>query len=217
MTTGREVQITLPGPAEGQARGDVGEHLQAKAAGLDAVNTTLHGLRAGKSDTGDQRGRLESAFENAAIGMGLLDLEGRWLKVNRALGDITGLELETLLVTPLDAITHEDDLDIDRAQRRQLMARAIPSYQIEKRFNVGKREVWVLVTVSLVHDAEGDPAARDRPGPGHLRAEGAQARLELPDGPRFPDRPVQPAPLRAGAHAARSSARRATEPAAPCS
>ena len=150
------------GPGHARPRGPRGrawafnEHLLAEVADLDAVNGTL---RADLPMSG--RGpealseRLESAFENAAIGMGLLDLEGRWLQVNQALCEITGLEKERLLVTSLDSITHEDDLDIDGAQHRQLMASAIPSYQIEKRFNVGKREIWVLVTSSLVHDAGG--------------------------------------------------------------
>ena len=158
MTADAETSSIPPGGGDGRARARVDEHLLAEVANLDAVNATLRpGRRRSGRDAGTLSERLESAFENAAIGMGLLDLEGRWLQVNQALCDITGLDVDVLLVTPLDAITHEDDVDVDRAQQRQLMSRAIPSYQIEKRLNVGKREIWALVTSSLVHDAGGTP------------------------------------------------------------
>ena len=158
VTADTETSPIPPDRGEKRARKDVQERLLAEVTRLDAVNATLRAdPGAGGRDTEALSERLESAFENAAIGMGLLDLEGCWLQVNQALCEITGLELDQLLVTSLDAITHEDDVDVDRAQRRQLMARAIPSYQIEKRLNAGKREIWVLVTSSLVHDAGGTP------------------------------------------------------------
>ncbi len=158
MTPDAEASPVPPDGGEGPARSRVDEHLRAEVAGLDAVNATLRTVvPVGAQDAGTLSERLESAFENAAIGMGLLDLDGHWLQVNQALCEITGLDMDRLLVTSLDAITHEDDVDIDRAQQRQLMSRAIASYQIEKRLNAGKREIWALVTSSLVHDAGGTP------------------------------------------------------------
>ena len=108
-------------------------------------------------DAGERRERFESAFESAAIGMGLIDLEGRWLQVNQALCEITGMERAQLVVTSLDAITHPDDLDLEHEQHRRLLDGAIPSYRIEKRFLGADEEIWALVTVSLVHDAAGEP------------------------------------------------------------
>jgi len=102
--------------------------------------------------------RFRSAFGHAAIGMALVSTDGRWLQVNPALCDIVGYSEPELLATTFQAITHPDDLDTDLAYVRQMLAREIRYYQMEKRY-IHKRGhvVWILLSVSLVHDKEGKP------------------------------------------------------------
>ena len=59
---------------------------------------------------------FQSAFEFAAIGMALASPEGKWLRVNRSICDITGYSEAELLERTFQDITHPDDLDLSRRQ-----------------------------------------------------------------------------------------------------
>ena len=113
-----------------------------------------------KSDRGlrEVRERFESAFNNAPIGMALIDMDGRWLQVNDALCRITGRSGVELKATTLGAITHPDDLDLGAESLKQLLAGEIPSLQVEKRYHhAWGHHVWVLVTSSIVRDPRHRP------------------------------------------------------------
>ena len=102
--------------------------------------------------------RFRGAFEAAAIGMCLVGLDGRFLKVNRSLCQIAGYCEDELLDLTFQAITHPDDLEADLALVQQLLAGAIPNYHLEKRYiRKGGSIVWVLLSVSLVRNAAGEP------------------------------------------------------------
>ena len=102
--------------------------------------------------------RFASAFEHAAIGMALVGLDGRWLKVNRALCELVGYSQAGLLMRSFQDITHPDDLETDLENMRKLVAGKIPSCRMEKRyFHLRGRIVTVLSSVSLVRDAAGRP------------------------------------------------------------
>lgn len=102
--------------------------------------------------------RFRSAFEHAPIGMALMGLDGRFLKVNASLLEIVGYSEEELLDLNFQVITHPDDLEADLAYLDQLIAGKIRSYQIEKRYiHKFGHEVWALLNGSLVHDAYGKP------------------------------------------------------------
>ncbi len=102
--------------------------------------------------------RFRNAFEDAAIGMAVVALDGRWVRVNRALCDIVGYTPEELLVTDFQAITHPDDLYNDLDQVRRVVAGELTTYQMEKRYvhNDG-RTVYVLLAVSLIRGVAGEP------------------------------------------------------------
>ncbi|MBK1817103.1 PAS domain S-box protein [Luteolibacter yonseiensis] len=102
--------------------------------------------------------RFASAFEHASIGMALVSPEGHWLKVNRALCELLGYTPEELFTQTFQDITHPDDLDIDLAHMQSVIDGKAPSYQMQKRYlDKEGRLVWVLLSVSLVRDADGKP------------------------------------------------------------
>jgi PAS domain S-box-containing protein len=101
---------------------------------------------------------FRSAFDYAAIGMALVALDGRWLKVNHSLCEIVGYSEQELLATAFQAITHPDDLDTDLGYAGQLLAGEIRSYQMEKRyFHKLGHVVWIFLSGSLVRDAQSQP------------------------------------------------------------
>ncbi|MDQ6939589.1 MAG: PAS domain S-box protein [Verrucomicrobiota bacterium] len=101
---------------------------------------------------------FESAFHYAAIGMALVAPDGKFLKVNQALSELTGYPEEELLKRTFQDITHPDDLAFDVANAEKLLSGEITTYQIEKRyFHKTERIVWVSLSVSLVREPDGAP------------------------------------------------------------
>jgi diguanylate cyclase (GGDEF)-like protein/PAS domain S-box-containing protein len=102
---------------------------------------------------------FRAAFENAAIGMALVGLDGSFKRVNRALCEIVGYDEDALLQRSFQDITHPSDLDADLDHMRELLAGDVPSYSMEKRYVRASGElVWIELHVSLAHDDDGVPA-----------------------------------------------------------
>jgi PAS domain S-box-containing protein len=102
--------------------------------------------------------RFGAIFEYSAIGMALVSLEGKWLRVNPAICRIVGYSAEELLQTDFQSITHPDDLAIDLEHVREMIEGVRPSYHLEKRyFHKAGHTIWVLLSVSLVRDGRGIP------------------------------------------------------------
>lgn len=101
--------------------------------------------------------RFRRAFDDAAIGMTLVALDGRFLQVNLALCEITGYSETELLGNFFQEITHPDDLDADLEYMRQVLAGKRRTYQMEKRYiHKSGHFVWCLWSISIVKDQQGN-------------------------------------------------------------
>ena len=65
---------------------------------------------------------FRAAFADAPIGMTLVDLDGRFLVVNRSTCRITGFGEQELLTKTYQDITHPDDLEVDVAYAKAVRA-----------------------------------------------------------------------------------------------
>jgi diguanylate cyclase (GGDEF)-like protein/PAS domain S-box-containing protein len=102
--------------------------------------------------------QMRLAFENAPIGIAVVNLDGRFARVNRALCRITGYTCEALQATTFQQITHPDDLDKDLEHAARLLAGEVASYQMEKRYRrADGSHVWVNLSGSIARDADGTP------------------------------------------------------------
>jgi PAS domain S-box-containing protein len=106
----------------------------------------------------DAEALFHSVFDNASIGVAVVGLDGRFLRVNRALCEILGHTEEALLATAFSEITHPEDLDTSSALARRATDGEFDRYSLEKRYiGAAGRPVWASLNVSLVRDADGDP------------------------------------------------------------
>ncbi len=102
--------------------------------------------------------RFEQAFEKAPIGMALVGLDGRFLRVNQALCRITGYDQDELTTMCFQDITHREDLDAGVEYAKRLMAGEIRDYQIEKRYlKADGSIVWINLSATLIRDTRDQP------------------------------------------------------------
>jgi diguanylate cyclase (GGDEF)-like protein/PAS domain S-box-containing protein len=99
------------------------------------------------------------AFDEAGIGMALVDPDGRLLRSNDAMARLLAYESRDDLVglSVID-ITHPDDREQTRDNLRHLKGDDANGYRAEKRFlRADGGSVWIALTVSMVRDDHGHP------------------------------------------------------------
>jgi PAS domain S-box-containing protein len=100
--------------------------------------------------------RIRLTIDEAPIGMALVALDGRYVRVNQMLCEITGYRAEELTRLSIHDITHPDDLDADRELRGRLARGEIPRYQGEKRYlRKGGTIVDVMLSASVLRGSDG--------------------------------------------------------------
>ncbi len=105
--------------------------------------------------------RFRGTFEQAAVGVAHVGADGRWLRVNEKLCEISGYEEGELLGMSFQDITHPDDLGADLDKLERLIAGEIDTYSVEKRYlRKDGSVVWVEVTSSLARAPSGEPEYR---------------------------------------------------------
>ncbi len=106
----------------------------------------------------ESQARLQSAFENAAVGAAITDLKGRFLFVNTALCTLTGYSEKEMLALDIAAITHPDDMAHSLELNKKICVGHVQSIKLEKRYiRKDGSVVWVKISVSLGRDAQGNP------------------------------------------------------------
>jgi PAS domain S-box-containing protein len=102
--------------------------------------------------------RFRGIFEQAAVGIAQVGLDGRWLRFNSALCRIIGYPPEELAALRIHDVVHPDDLPADLAHVGRLLSGQADSYSMDKRYVRGDGSVsWVTVARSVVRDAAGTP------------------------------------------------------------
>jgi two-component system, cell cycle sensor histidine kinase and response regulator CckA len=101
--------------------------------------------------------RFRGAFYYSPIGIGIVALDGRFLRVNPALCRIGGYTEQELLSMSFQDVVPPDELAFHRAQARRLIEREIDSYEREVRYRHKQGHfVWVRFTVSAIHGPGGE-------------------------------------------------------------
>ncbi|MGE5352539.1 MAG: PAS domain S-box protein [Acidobacteriota bacterium] len=102
--------------------------------------------------------RFRSTFDQAAVGLAHVSLEGDWLRVNEKLSDILGYSPNELLGKNCLKMTHPDDLPEDARNIELLLRYKTKTYTIEKRYkHKNGSYVWCQLTRSLVEESPEAP------------------------------------------------------------
>jgi PAS domain S-box-containing protein len=131
---------------------------QQRVIEYQAVGRDISERKQAEAALRDSEARLRATFEQAAVGIVQVDLEGRLTQVNQKFCDMVGYSEAELRSTHFADITHPDDLASDQAQVSRLLTGESSSFSMEKRYiHADGSPVWVNLSGSLVHNASGEP------------------------------------------------------------
>ncbi len=102
--------------------------------------------------------RFRTAFANAPIGIGLMDVDGSFLDVNRALCSLLGHPPMDLIGKKPWELTHSKERSDEQKGFQRMVKGEITGHQAERRLrHKDGHFVYGLVSLSLAHDADGSP------------------------------------------------------------
>lgn len=102
--------------------------------------------------------RFRKMFENAAVGISLVSLDGKWTMVNSALCKILGYSKEELLALNFLKLTIPEDIQISKDSFKILSDVKKDHIYLKKRyFHKNGYIIWVNLSISLVRDITGKP------------------------------------------------------------
>jgi PAS domain S-box-containing protein len=97
--------------------------------------------------------RFRAMFENAGIGIALINTERQALAVNDSLVRISGYTREELLSKNGYNLSHPDDREVGIREYRELVAGRLDSYPVQRRYlRKDGKPYWVQQTISAVRD-----------------------------------------------------------------
>jgi PAS domain S-box-containing protein len=107
----------------------------------------------------DSEAMFRYAFDDAPIGMALTNLDGAFMRVNKAFAALLGTTTEKLHELRVQDVTHPDDLATDSANVAELSAgRTLPQEVVKRYRGPDGVDVLVRVHATPVHDASGECA-----------------------------------------------------------
>jgi len=103
--------------------------------------------------------RYRKTFEQAAVGIAHVSLDGRLLATNNYMREMLGYAPGELDGATLKTITHPDDIGGGQDRIARVLTGELQRYKVEKRC-IGKagNVVWVNLTVSVIRDSAGNPS-----------------------------------------------------------
>ncbi len=127
--------------------------------GKAAIQNTLRDVSERKRMVEDLRlseSRWRAIFDNAGVGIALVDTDGHPVRSNAALQQMLGYTGEELQRMPFVEFTHPDDVAKDAALYRELFEGKRNIYRIEKRFiRKDGTILWGNLTATVIRDPAG--------------------------------------------------------------
>ena len=130
---------------------------------MSGVMSNIEELKRLEYELGEREQTIKSlaldfmtTFEQAAVGIAHVALDGKWLRANKKLCDILGYELNRLLSLTFQDITFPEDLEEDLNCVKDLIDGRSNQYDMEKRYiKPDGTIIWAHLTVTIVRDEAG--------------------------------------------------------------
>jgi PAS domain S-box-containing protein len=101
---------------------------------------------------------LELAFNTSLTGMALLDMDGRFLRVNPSFGSILGRTEQEMLQMDISSITHPEDSPLDPNVLQEFLTGKRESVLLERRYrHKDGHYLWAQLNTSLMRNVHGMP------------------------------------------------------------
>lgn len=101
---------------------------------------------------------FRSTFEQAAVGIVHLSLDGKWIRMNQRFSDMLGYVPEELGNCTFKDITHKDDLEREMKIRNKVSNGELSYASFEKRYiKKDGRYFWANLTISMVYNDNKQP------------------------------------------------------------
>ncbi len=102
--------------------------------------------------------RFRKTFEDAPIGMAIMDLDYRFVVVNRTLCRMLDYTEQELTGRKFVEIAHPDDVQKQVASTEEVFKGEIPNCSLETRYlKKGQDTVWVVLTATVIRYQDGRP------------------------------------------------------------
>lgn len=126
--------------------------------GLAATIHSLLRIRQVENRLRETEARFRATFEQAAVGLGHLNFEGRWTWVNQRLARIFGYPRQELLQLACADLMELEGRSSFVAQQRRILLGEAESFAVEPRCRrKDGSELWASFVVSVARDLEGKP------------------------------------------------------------
>ena len=137
---------------------DLNDRVQLQLTELEHLKSPLIPQIELSQDLLDSEERFRGTFEQAAVGIGHVALDGKFLRTNERFSEITGYPKAELEKLTFQDITHPQDVNADLSQLQQLIEGKISTYTMDKRYLRKQGDIiWVTLTVALVRSDDGKP------------------------------------------------------------
>jgi PAS domain S-box-containing protein len=126
--------------------------------GMGTITRDISEARTANEQLRESEERFRLIIDEAPIGMAVVSLDGRFVRVNRVLCEIVGYSAEELTSLTFQEITHRDDLETDLSLLGRLVRGEIPRYQLEKRYvRKDGSIVNIMLSTAILRGKEGTP------------------------------------------------------------
>ncbi|PKA12341.1 hybrid sensor histidine kinase/response regulator [Leptospira meyeri] len=127
--------------------------------GLIAINRDITEESKFQEELADREERFRMSFDNAGVGVCLLDLDGRFIRVNKKLESMLGYESYELIGRRSNEFAYEEDKQVFDSFRELALSGSKENMIYEKRFfSKNQNILWVEISNTLVKDRNGKPS-----------------------------------------------------------
>lgn len=126
--------------------------------GLMISNEMITPIVSTQKNLEESQEKFRILFEGSPVGMSLVSLDGKWVRVNKSLLDTLGYEEIDILNRHVKEFVLAEDWDRDMPLIEKMKAGQTNSYEVDKRYiHKNGDALWVHIHVGIVRDRDNQP------------------------------------------------------------